>query len=364
MASFSRLLASLMLLSLSASTPLDPEVSDSAALKADDECEASSSTCGFNALQLSRGVSSTKDSEEPPHHHHHHSLGIVDEMYTFGAPGTAKPAFTNLASADGIFIGLRLYTENIFGVNRESSQVDGGAVFDDYLHPEIGVVALHWKEDSTYVPGRGHPSWPIQSQPGKAIFMDWGLHKEKNYQDRLNAITVDKMSVNNQELFRKARLMVSLAFGAYSDTPDMKAKARYGLPGWKVVAHEIQNTLEAKDSIWLVQEQDTMDCAFVFTGTSTFAELGTSIKSVGHPFCGFKEVHRGYQDKLYWLMKGLMPKLRPKMAQCNRMTCTGHSLGGSLCDVWSACANSKRTNDKHYKLQMWTKGVPQLMPEI
>ncbi|CAE8686896.1 unnamed protein product, partial [Polarella glacialis] len=215
------------------------------------------------------------------------------------------------------------------------------------------------------VPGRGHPSWPIQSQPGKAIFMDWGLHKEKNYQDRLNeitvlemstAITVDKMSVNNQELFRKARLMVSLAFGAYSDTPDMKAKARYGLPGWKVVAHEIQNTLEAKDSIWLVQEQDTMDCAFVFTGTSTFAELGTSIKSVGHPFCGFKEVHRGYQDKLYWLMKGLMPKLRPKMAQCNRMTCTGHSLGGSLCDVWSACANSKRTNDKHYKLQMWTKG--------
>eukprot|EP00442_Polarella_glacialis_P046790 CAMPEP_0115119376 /NCGR_PEP_ID=MMETSP0227-20121206/45054_1 /TAXON_ID=89957 /ORGANISM="Polarella glacialis, Strain CCMP 1383" /LENGTH=364 /DNA_ID=CAMNT_0002520833 /DNA_START=196 /DNA_END=1290 /DNA_ORIENTATION=+ len=364
MASFSRLLASLMLLSLSASALLDPEVSDSAALQADDECEASSSTCGLNALQLSSRDIKQQDSEE---------LGVVDEMYTFGAPGTAKPAFTNLASADGIFIGLRLYTENIFGVNRESSQVDGGAVFDDYLHPEIGVVALHWKEDSTYVPGRGHPSWPIQSQPGKAIFMDWGLHKEKNYQDRLNeitvlemstAITVDKMSVNNQELFRKARLMVSLAFGAYSDTPDMKAKARYGLPGWKVVAHEIQNTLEAKDSIWLVQEQDTMDCAFVFTGTSTFAELGTSIKSVGHPFCGFKEVHRGYQDKLYWLMKGLMPKLRPKMAQCNRMTCTGHSLGGSLCDVWSACANSKRTNDKHYKLQMWTKGVPQLMPEI
>ncbi|CAE8600950.1 unnamed protein product, partial [Polarella glacialis] len=96
MASFSRLLASLMLLSLSASALLDPEVSDSAALQADDECEASSSTCGLNALQLSSRDIKQQDSEE---------LGVVDEMYTFGAPGTAKPAFTNLASADGIFIG-------------------------------------------------------------------------------------------------------------------------------------------------------------------------------------------------------------------------------------------------------------------
>ncbi|CAE8668901.1 unnamed protein product, partial [Polarella glacialis] len=118
------------------------------------------------------------------------------------------------------------------------------------------------------------------------------------------------------------------------------------------------------DNIFIVQDRDTLDCVLVFEGASTLAELGTPYKCYGTGYCGFKDVHAGYRDKLWWLMKYSMPKLRPKLEKCNQVTVTGHSLGGALADIFSACANSQRLNDPDHRQQMWHEGTPESMTEV
>jgi len=359
------------------------------ALAADDECAAGggSGSCGLNALQLRSHkqalpgeVALASDSQPDVGkasgnpdalveldaagiHASNESLplGTVSAIYTFGAPSTSHPAFTDLARPDGVFQGLRCYTENIFGVADESRQVDGGAIFGTYEHPKVAMAALHWQRDSSYVPGAGQPEEPKQKA---LVYADWGLHREHHYQDRLAHITLHGQSHVSRMPFAQAKLFATLAFGAYSEPTEMREKIRMHLPGWRLVNHATQNTLEALDTVWIVQQESSKDCAIVFEGTSGPSELSTSITQYATGYCGYPRVHVGYRNKLWWITQGIMPQLRPTLARCNRVTCTGHSLGGSLCDIFSACANSRRTGDPDFQQQMWTKETPQLMPAV
>lgn len=346
------------------STSPKPESHDRSSLNAlgvDDEClvaegtgegSAPDATCSLHALQRRSG----SDVIEPQYG----QLGIVAAIYTFGAPATAEPAFPDLARADGIFQGLRLYTENVFHPG-PGKQIDGAAIFDTYLHPKVATAVLHWGEDSYYIPGAGKPEWP---QIGGAVYADWNLHKERNYVDRLSQVKVHGQNYADVGPFAKARMYAILAFKAYDSIPNFKIRLAEKMPGWKLVAQETQNTLEALDKVWLVQDGSSLECALVFTGTTTVAEFGTSITQSETGYCGFPDVHAGYRNKLYWVTKGLWPKMRPKLGKCSAVTCVGHSLGGSLCDIFAGCANSKRAADADYQRQMWTTVAPEAMPEI
>ena len=90
------------------------------------------------------------------------------------------------------------------------------------------------------------------------------------------------------------------------------------LPGWNLVAQTQQDTLEAVDNIWLAQDTQSLDCVIAFEGTHTFAEFFGNLKSPKNGYCGFPGVHAGYADKLFWLMKYSMPKLRPFLSKCNK----------------------------------------------
>lgn len=220
---------------------------------------------------------------------------------------------------------------------------------------------MHFGRDSYYVPGLGKPEWP---QKGALVYSDWDLHKSHHYFDRLRNVTIHNQDCADKPPFSYARLCAWLAFAAYNTRTEMKNVINDKLHSWKLVAHESQDTLEALDSVWMVQQNQSLDCIIVFTGTSNPKELTTSISQYSTGYCDFPKVHAGYRNKLYWLTKGLWPKLRSKLAKCNRVSCTGHSLGGALCDIWSACANSKRSFNEDYKQQMWMKEAPQALPEV
>ena len=160
------------------------------------------------------------------------------------------------------------------------------------------------------------------------------------------------------------------------------------LPNWRLVAQEQQDTLEAVDNLWIVQNQQSMDCLLVFEGTHTAQEFSRNLRSddIAVPYCGFPGVHHGYVEKLRSLMSYSMSKLRPKLwfklvcrvlrcftslkrcprtlSKCYRVACTGHSLGGSLCEIFAACANSGRRGDKDYEMQRWQVGAKELMPKM
>eukprot|EP00931_Biecheleriopsis_adriatica_P075244 TRINITY_DN4915_c0_g1_i1.p1 TRINITY_DN4915_c0_g1~~TRINITY_DN4915_c0_g1_i1.p1 ORF type:complete len:637 (+),score=137.18 TRINITY_DN4915_c0_g1_i1:59-1969(+) len=287
-------------------------------------------------------------------------LGTIYAMYTFGAPATSKPAMPDLTREDQCFRGLRSYTENkLAGGGRGT---DAAAMFDAYPHAKIATLALDYNKNSLYVPCPGEPKWP------KGGGANWGLHSETHYLPRLKALTIDGKKVADEEPFATAIKMGALAYKSYDSVEHTKQAISEKLPGWRLVDHQVFEWFSGAyddDPIMVVQEDKTLDCALVFTGTNKFSELFESIKQHTTGFCGFDAVHAGYRDEIWQLSDhSIWPKITSKLEKCNRVTCVGHSLGGAMCDVFSGCINSGRVDDPDFKKIMWYKGTPTLMPEL
>lgn len=299
-------------------------------------------------------------------------------MYTYGAVATSKSPLQDLSQPSRNFRGLRCYTETIMGATR---QTDIAAIFKtDLYHAKVPTLALHWKMDSEYFPGAGRPDLPSHSD-GRSGEIDH--HNMKHYIDRLVHLQLHGVDVSHNAPFNYSKAFAALSYGAYEKAKrwrsggelTMEELIKRHLPKWQLVAHTQQDTLEAVDNMWLVQNVETLDCALAFEGTHAFQELGRNLEGAGFGYCGFPGVHSGYADKLYWLMKYSMASLRPSLAKCNKaggklkhsliifdlvtarllielyfsatfghfkmlfpwslaqVSCTGHSLGGSLCEA-------------------------------
>eukprot|EP00930_Biecheleria_cincta_P060165 TRINITY_DN4585_c0_g1_i2.p1 TRINITY_DN4585_c0_g1~~TRINITY_DN4585_c0_g1_i2.p1 ORF type:complete len:488 (-),score=69.55 TRINITY_DN4585_c0_g1_i2:78-1541(-) len=298
--------------------------------------------------------------------------GTVYAIYTYGAYGSSTPPLPDLSSPTQDFRGLRTYTETRTDVDTTSTDV--GAMFNGLAHPRVPTLALYWKGLSDYWPGAGKPELPMHMDDLNRV-IDFGMHDMKNYFDRFGTLQVANIPHASQDpIFKEAYDTAWLAWGAY-EKQKLWVSNKYitteeiidrHLPGKRLVAQTQEKTLDAVDNMFLVQDEKTLDCVFVFEGTHTINEFFGSIGiSMAKPhYCGFEGAHKGYGGKLSWLMKYGMPKLRPSLAKCRRVTCTGHALGGALCDIFAACANSGRTDNDQYKDQMWTKGTPELMPKM
>jgi len=114
-----------------------------------------------------------------------------------------------------------------------------------------------------------------------------------------------------------------------------------------------------------MQQRDTLDCALVFTGTNSMADLPASTTQKGSKYCGFEGVHDGYRFELWAQVHVMWPKVRPTLEQCNKVICVGHSLGGALCELFAACANSGHTTEPEFQELAWQKAKsPRRMPSI
>eukprot|EP00438_Fugacium_kawagutii_P015925 Skav217906 [mRNA] locus=scaffold795:176800:177597:+ [translate_table: standard] len=242
-------------------------------------------------------------------------------MYTYGAVATSKSPLQDLSRPSRNFRGLRCYTETINGA---SKLTDIAAIFKtDLYHAKVPTLALHWKMDSEYFPGAGRPDLPSHAD-GRSGEIDH--HNMKHYIDRLVHLHLHGVDVSHNAPFNFSKQFAGLSYGAYEKAKywrsgkevTMEELINRHLPKWQLVAHTQQDTLEAVDNMWLVQNKETLDCALAFEGTHALQELGRNLEGAGYGYCGFPGVHSGYADKLYWLMKYSMESLRPVLAKCNK----------------------------------------------
>lgn len=293
--------------------------------------------------------------------------GVVDAIYTYGAPAAAFPPLEDHTRADRCFRGLRSYTEDIIGPG--AKQVDAEALSPDggFPHPLMPVVALRWNADSAYAPcPNAETDWP----GGAGNMAEWRRHGEKDYRLRLQQVKINGTPAASNEPFATASSFAALAFKAYDTTDNTKQVLADGLPGWKVVARETRNqgsdSLYDEDPVTLVQSMESLDCVLVFAGANNQQnELNTAAKSYGTRYCGFSNIHTGYRNELWDITADLWPsRLSPKLSKCNKVSCIGHGFGGTLCELFAACANSGRQDDLDFQQQAWIKGLPEAMPEI
>merc|ERR1719330_802278 len=289
--------------------------------------------------------------------------GYVEAIYTYGAPGAANPALVNLQREDGCFGGLRSFTEDVLGPS--TKQVDAASMSQDYAHAKMPVAVLHWDASSDYVACPGEPTWP----EGAGVFADWRLHWEDDYVPRLKHVKVHDEDMSKTEPFASAHQFASLAFKAYDNTEHTKEVLATDLPGWTLVAKETRvagsGSLYDEDPVLMVQHEETLECALAFAGTNNNDnELATSSQSYSTGYCGFDSVYVGYRNELWSLTKDVWPRLRPKLSKCSKVSCVGHGLGGTLCEILAACANSGRHSDADFKQQQWSQGTAEAMEEI
>lgn len=291
----------------------------------------------------------------------------MSAIYTFGAPATATPSLRNPLSTDGCFTGLRCYNEDVLGP--ATIQVDAAAISNLHKHARMNTVVLHSGKDSIYAPCPGHTetSWP--SDDHGDVFAEWSLHWENDYTPRLKNVTVAGTPFIQDEPFRSAYLFLLLAFKTYDTTEHTRQQMVARMPDWKLVARETRiqgsGTTYDEDPVMIAQNTETLDCAIVFSGTNNADnEIATSTTTYGAKYCGMSGIHDGYRNELWDIARDLMPKLRLTLSKCNTVSCVGHNMGGSLCEIFAACANSKNVGDPDYQQQMWAMGTPEALPEI
>lgn len=326
----------------------------------------------FNALFLGRAKSEGRGSDisaleaielnsdvDAP------TFGTVRGIYTYGSPATARPALVNLQRSDGCFAGLRTWCEDV--LTPITKQEDAAAISNQFLHAQVASAALHLGSDSTYVPCPGNDEQPFSR--GEE-FADWRLHWEDDYTPRLKDITIDGEATVNKAPFRQAYQNVLLAYKSYDSTTNARAQIAERLgSNWRVVERQtlIQGflTLYDEDPVMLIQDSKSLDCALVFAGVNNYGnEIATATAISPVDFCGFSNVHMGYRDELMRIATALLPILKPKLSQCAKVDCVGHSMGGSLCELFAACVNSNRVVDADFVRMSWLKGTPAVIPEV
>ena len=109
-------------------------------------------------------------------------------------------------------------------------------------------------------------------------------------------------------------------------------------------------------------------CIISFSGSSN--NPGDRFKFLGRnndptSYCGREGIHEGIRDELRGIIDDpqYAAIIKPALETCHEVTCVAHSLGGSLCNLFTMCANQASFDNEEmqgdYDSIVWTKATRQ-----
>jgi hypothetical protein len=268
---------------------------------------------------------------------------------------------------------MRIFTEtNPLPGGGIGRQDDAAAMFTAYPHAVIDTFVLEKnKSENIFMRCERGIKEPDQGSRTPTYQM-WPLHSISDtgpYSERMTNVTFPEWSGNLRVAWRVAKKFgQQFANGAYLDEDVVRTSIRqFGGQGWRLVGYqETPGKIGDKDNV-IVAQHTNQDCFLMFEGTNNLADALTMIVHYGGEFCGFYNCHTGVKNELWTLVHDdhYQNSIKPVLQQCSSVTCIGHSLGGALCELWTACANSGRQGDPTYELLAWTPNeTPSNAPEV
>lgn len=342
---------------------------------------------------------------------------LVDYLYTYGAPATAKhPHHAN--PGNRCIPGVRVYSENVNSWGHITN-TDFAAHINaarDYGHPKISTLILRWVDDGSkkgkqeymwfeckdsdntdyykweWYPGKWNaanmiPGYHIHSldtvyEPRLKSLLDDSSHQLGNAKASglaLDPRVLDYTSVAwcNGMAFEATKTCLK-NYATYRNKKDVLAHPYakgINTDEWKVDA-QLEHTTESgfggsdTDRVYTLRNDNDpaigRKCIISFQQSRSLADFGSFTQAYTTGFCGRYGVHAGVRDELWHLISDPQwaAKIKPSLEQCDQVTCVGHSLGGALCNVFTMCANtgheylagntdSGMQND--YDMLTWTK---------
>merc|ERR1719215_227221 len=94
---------------------------------------------------------------------------------------------------------------------------------------------------------------------------------------------------------------------------------------------------------YLVQDPETLDCMHTFQSTKSAEDWVADGQTQPSPFCGLPSaVHMGFRDHLRLMFRSdeYQFGIRERLPLCRNVYVIGHSLGGAMAELFSACVNN------------------------
>jgi len=300
---------------------------------------------GANALRRSTN-STKKTSISSTNETSISSLGRVANLLTYGQPMVAAPALSDPASSDGCFSGFRYVNREVRLVYRVDI-VPPLLKTSPYAHNKINISFLD-QNNGSELRECGWVGWTVE-RPSVS------LHDMQEYRDR--AVMQGGPFVDAA----KVALGVSYTFDT-EEAAEFVAMQGYRLVGTAVVNDEASH---------LIQNPSTLACFITFEGTTGWADWTLNIQILRSDFCGLgQQVHNGFREATLRIVDTdeFQQHVRPKLGKCSKVEAVGHSLGGAIASLFTACAhNSVKAGEPgfdDYLKFYWNKQSNQLMPGI
>lgn len=303
--------------------------------------------------------------------------GKVDMLYTYGAPGSASPSLRNPHHRNGCFPGMRTWSGrrylNLTGTSDAVPQVTWTlgyrhAWMDSYdfdVRDQGTVRKTTCSQEAEYEP-RGRVIDPI-------------LHARTWYVNVAHTIS-DAMG----------NLTDIATIGSYFSDENY-VRRRIEAQGWKYISmasHPGSGITGGPQQVHLVQHPRTLECLITFQGSDSPQDWVANFATGKSHFCGFVDrdercdfqfggecpvkrkgnsfVHLGFRDHMRRMVRSqeFQRNIRPKFQHCSKLNVAGHSLGGAVSELFTACTMRAplRGNygyEEDYKYISFTKGTAQ-----
>jgi len=246
----------------------------------------------------------------------------VKSLYTFGAPMMAGPALADPLSADGCFPGLRLVNKKSTWLLTSVDLVPTVLKATVYAHTKANIGFLYQGDRND----RKSCGW-------------WGLTPETPSMDLHKIETyADRTARQYPGLADMARVALASSY----DTNEKRVADFVRARGYGLVASAVCTRLD--EVAHLIQNPRNLDCWLTFEGSDNTNDWINNLKLFRTDFCGLEQgVHTGFRNSTMAMVlePSFQDKVRPKLGHCRNVAVLGHSLGGAIAGLFSACANSK-----------------------
>jgi len=303
--------------------------------------------------------------------------GDVAELYTFGALGVGP--FVDKTRETGCFKGVRVWTEDDGPPWADFAERVTQPPFatEAFKHAKTSVLSLR-KDKATYIDcdklakqKQTEPGADIATLPQVRTYIpSLNLHWITGYCERMGWLAEGKLVATGDDLphatLNGARVQALLVEAVYKHTcSTVEAFMQEKTPSWRMVYFKMMTDFFWDlDQVALFQEKKTENCALIMEGSDNGFEIfTTNLDLRDSKYCGF-DVVKGTVDELRELLEHSWSELRPMLSKCKKVTVSGHSLGGSMAEMFTGCANSGRTEDPDYKKQSWEVGQPEQLPNF
>ena len=244
-----------------------------------------------------------------------------------------------------------------------ASQINAG---DEYVHPKMDTLILRKVDGITEYEYRQCDDrefedqvqwWPGEDVPS-SLLPGSNIHElDKHYEARLMSV---QPSVEGPMLSFASAAKCACADNVSQCLQTYEEDNVNGLPGVTALGYELLAQMKHKDEDSFMTDHDGVavlksdndpsyrKCIITFEGSDNNDDRFNFVGSNNDPtsYCGRNGIQSGVKDELVGIVNDSQYAsiIKPSLETCHEVSCVGHSLGGSLCNLFTMCANQGREN--------------------